>query len=100
MVEKHQKLKGKKGKKTGKTVSRGLADKRKVKSVDAIFPVEEFYTLFEKSTKNPRFKNVVFDLTCLNYFANNDFVDQKGKVYFSAQTSQKEQFCLNFFTLM
>jgi hypothetical protein len=32
-------------------VSRGLADKRKVKSVDAIFPVEEFYMLFEKSAK-------------------------------------------------
>jgi hypothetical protein len=30
---------------------RGLADKRKVKSVDAVFPVEACYKLFENPSK-------------------------------------------------
>jgi hypothetical protein len=68
MVEKQQKMKGKKGKKTENTVSRGLADKRKVKSVDAIFPVEEIYMLFENLPK-PRLKGTV----ARNFFVSGFF---------------------------
>ncbi len=57
MVEKQQ-VSEKNKRKMENPVSRGLADKRKVKSVDAIFPVEEKYMLFENLPK-PRLKGTV-----------------------------------------
>jgi hypothetical protein len=91
MVEKQQ-VSEKKKRKTENPVSRGLADKRKVKSVDAIFPVEEIYTLFEKSAKKLRINDVVFDFTCFSNLQTTLSLIRKGRSTLAPRPVKRNSF--------